>query len=247
MDTLSEIDNLIIKSVKLLNEDKNSEASEILISILNDQNSLDRLTVNNWQVIAHVCILTGKFDMAKTAYINAKNFECATFSVILMNELDDARALLSGVNDSSASMWCKFLIELFSGKKQIKPLPSFFMIRQFMEFTVYCLLLSNNKQFIQLLLNNLDKLLKINQDAEKFVGYAYFQLGMLDEAINFLTSSLLRDSLDGEIYFKLGQIYFLKNDLYQSLNMLNTAQLLLPTHYPAKVLLEKVNCQLSQK
>ncbi|MBI3590223.1 MAG: hypothetical protein HY094_02455 [Candidatus Melainabacteria bacterium] len=243
MDTLSEIDNLIIKAIKLVNEDKYNEVSEIITAILSDKSCLDKLTANNWEDIAHICILTRRFDLSKTAYMNAKNFECASFALILLNKLDDAKSLLKDVNESPASLWCNFLIELFSRKKDIK-LPSFFMIRQFMEFTVYCLLLSNNNQFIQLLLDKLDKLLKINLDAEKLIGYAYLNFGMLDESINFLNRALKRDSLDGEIYFKLGQIYFLKKDFYQSLNMLNNAQLLLPGHYATKVLLEKVSSHL---
>ena len=244
MDDLQAKDNLIIKAIKLVNEDKYEEAFSTIQSILNDSSQVKNLSTNDWQFIGHICLTIGKFDLAKNAYQNANHREGLAFTLIMMKDLKSAKSTLNQTGSSPASLWCEFLAELFSGSKPLKKWPSFLEIRQFMEFTVHCLLIYNNNECIQLLLANIKKLLDINQDAEKLIGYAYFHFGMPEQAIKLLKGSLKKYQFDGEVYYKLGQIYYLQNDLYEALSMLNNAQLLLPDHYATQVLLEKVKSKL---
>lgn len=241
---MNEVEKLVIEAVTLANNDKYEQADNVIQSVLSDKSHLDKLTAHNWQFIGHLCLLMGKFELSQNAYVKGNNFVSAVFVLILMNKLEEARVLLKKTPASSASFWCTFLIDLFSQNVIIKKYPSFFMIRHYMEFTVYNLLLSNNSLFIQLLLKNLNKLLSINLDAEKLIGYAYFHFGKFDEAIKFLMNSLKRDQYDGELYFNLGQIYYMKNNFYESLSMLTNAQLLLPDHYATKLLIKKVQSKL---
>ena len=240
-------DNLIIKAVKLVNEDKYEEAFSTVQTILNDSTQSKQLNTNDWQFIGHICLTIGKFDLAKSSYQNANHREGLAFTLIMMKDIDSAKTILNQINSSPASLWCEFLAELFSGSKPVRKWPSFLEIRQFMEFTVYCLLTSGNNEFIQLLLTNIKKLSDINQDAEKLIGYAYFHFGMPDESIKLLKNSLKKYQFDGEIYYKLGQIYYLQNDFYEAFSMLNNAQLLLPDHYATQVLLEKVQSKIPGK
>lgn len=245
MNTTSNLDNLIIKALDFTNKGNYTQAESLIFSILNNNDYLKNLSIHNWQFIAHICLIIGKFEVAKAAYIKVNNFEGVAFTCILMNDLSLAKTYLNKVDKSPVSLWCNFLIELFNNENSRKNLPSFLAIRHFMELTVYCLLLSGNNKFVDLLIKDLNKLLQINADSEKLIGYAYFQFGKYDEAIKFLNNSLKRDHSDGEIYFKLGQIYFLKNDFVQALSMLNNAKVILPEHYATELLLKEVTSKLS--
>ena len=246
MDGLDQINKLIIQATDLVNSDKYVQASHVLQSILSNEKYVKNLTSNNWQLIAHLYLLIGKFDLSKSAYLNAGNQEGVVFISILLNKLEEAKDLLSKTVSSPANQWCNFLIELFSEQKRIKSWPSFFMIRHFMEFTVFCLLLSQNTRFIQVLFKNLNRLLMINQDTEKLIGYAYSHFGKFDEAIKLLNNAASRDQFDGEIYYRLAKIYLLKNNPIDALSMLQNAELFLPEHYPTKVLTEKVRLKLQE-
>ncbi len=164
-----------------------------------------------------------------------------------MRDLASSELYLNKLSLSPASIWCRFLFELFSVENKVKTWTKYFVIRQFMEFTVYCLLLYKNNDYVQLLIKNLNKLSKINSDSEKLIGYAHFQFGLLDEAILFLSKALKRDKFDGEIYYKLGQIYVAKNQLKEALAALENAKLFLPDHYATKALIEKINSSLKNK
>lgn len=246
MQDSNKIDELINQAINFVNADNNSKAKQIIQLILNNKAYIEKLTPNNWQFIAHVCLITSEFELSYKCYLNSENLPGAAFVLILMKKLDDAEKILINASMSPACNWCKFLIDLFLEKEPLNQCPSFFAIRHFMELTVYCLLMSNNCKFIQLLVKNMNKLMKINPDAEKLTGYAYFHFGKYDDAIKLLNNSIKKDQYDGEIYYKLAQIYYLKNEPYEALSMLNNAQLFLPDHYPTKVLLEKVEAMISE-
>lgn len=241
---MKKINDLITNAVKFINEDKYTEADEIIESILNNNLYLGVLTSSDWQTIGHISLLNSKFQIAKTAYTTSKNFEDTAFVLMLMKDLDGAEKTLLSVDLTPLGVWVRFLIDIFLNKSP-KNWPSYFAIRHFMEFTIYCLLLSKNNDYIQLILKKLNKLLEINPDAEKFIGYAYFHFGLFEEAIKFLKNSLKRDQLDGEIYYALGQIYLFMKNYNESMSMLANAQLLLPTHYATKLLIEKVQLLMS--
>lgn len=245
MQNSNKIDELINQAINFVNADNYSSAKQTIQLILNNKGYTEKLTPNNWQFIAHVCLIIGEFELSYKGYINSENMPGAAFVLILMEKLEDAKKTLINVSDSPASIWCRFLIDIFSENKHLSQWPSFFAIRHFMELTIYCLLISNNYKFIQFLVKNTNKLVQINPDAEKLIGYAYFQYGKYDDAIKLLTNSIKRDQYDGEIYYKLGQIYCLKNEPYEALAVLNNAKLFLPDHYPTKVLLEKVEAMIS--
>ncbi len=201
----------------------------------------------NCQVIAHTLLVSGKLKEAKEVYTKVNNIEGIIFASIIMRDLESSESYLNKLSLSPASIWFRFLFELFSVGNKVKTWPKYFTIRQFMEFTVYCLLLYGNNDYVQLLIKNLNKLSKINSDSEKLVGYAYFQFGLLDEAILFLSKALKKDKFDGEIYYKLGQIYFAKNQLKDALGALQNAELFLPDHFATKVLTKKINSSLKNK
>ncbi len=237
---LSELDSKVFKALKLISDDNYIEAEEILTQILKNKDSDSHLTSFQYECIANMLLLYGKFQAALEAYKNAKNFAGASFTLILLNEPEEAELILRDVNKSPAFYWCQFLIDLFVNGYIKKHYPSFFQIRHFLEMTVYHLLLAHRVEVVELLISNLDELLKINLDAEKLIGFAFYSYGNLDRAIHLLKNSLQRDQYDGEIYFKLGQIYLSKNDLHDAMSMFSSAQLLLPGHYPTKMLLEKI-------
>lgn len=240
----SNVDDLLFKAFNLISSDKNDEANQIIEFILNDNKTVEKLNPSHWQNVGDICLSIGKFDLALVAYIKANNQAAHAFTLIILKKLDDARNLLNCINQSPLTLWCDFLIGIFSKKACIK-WPTFLFIRHFLEFTIYQLLLSNNQNYIHLLLDKLNKLLEINLDSEKYIGYAYFHFGLLDAAINHLNNSIKRNEFDGEIYFYLGQIYLQKNQPHEALAMLENAKLFMPQHLPTKELFEKTKDFLS--
>lgn len=243
---ISEVSDLIFRTLLLVNEDKYELARKNIDKILKASDSLNNLETNDWQYIADISLALGDFNLAKKAYKNANNLEGEAFILILENKLNDAKKLLSKSDTSPASSWCRFLLDLFSGNRFIISWPSFLLIRQFLEFTVYYLLLAKRNDFIEVIFKNLKKFLIINEDSEKFIGYAYFHYGETDRAIEILKNSLKDNQFDGEVYFVLGQAYYKKHSYYDALAVLENARLFLPHHTPTKELLNKVRESISE-
>lgn len=238
------LDDLVFNALYLVNEDKYHEAQNIIESILNNKSYLDNLNTNQWQYIADISLAMGRFDISRLAYERANNNVGVAFTLIILGEIEQAALILADANGSPAINWCSFLVNLFSNKTKVTSYPSFLEIRHFLEFTVYYLLLAKKENFINLLLDKMMKLLDINLDAEKLIGFAYFHFGEVDKGIEFLNNAIKRNQFDGEIYFVLGQAYLTKNSLHEALAMLENAKLFLPHHYPTKDLLEKVKSKI---
>ncbi len=244
MHDLDFIDKEISKAFKFINEDKFKEAEQTIEGLLKEQETEENLKANHLQNIADICLILGKFELARNMYIKANNLAGAAFSFILLKEIQKAKEVLVNTPDSPAKFWCEFLVDLFSEKNNIQKYPSFFEIRHFLELTVYLLLRSKNQHYINLIVKNLNKLLKINLDSEKFIGYAYFHFGDLENALSLLTNSIKKNQYDGEIYFMLGKLYLQKGSAHDALAMLENARLFLPDHAPTRDLLEKIKSTL---
>lgn len=248
MLNLNYIDNLIFQGLKLVSDDKYKEAEQIIDSLQSDKNIVSTLNTDHWQYIADIYLTIGKYDLAQMAYIKANNSCGIAFTLILQNKLEEASNILTKSKSkikSPAISWCTFLIELFSCQKHISKWPSFLLIRNFLEFTFYHLLLSKNAEYMNLILNNLNKFHETNLDSEKLIGYAYFHFGDNERALQLLNNALKRNQFDGEIYFVLAQVYLKMNSLQESMTMLENAKLFLGEHYPTFSLIEQVKSLLS--
>ena len=235
------VDKEISKAFKFVNEDKFNEAEQIIENLLKDSQCFK---TNHFQNIADICLILGKFELAGNTYNKADNPAGTAFSLILQKEIQKAKEVLINTSNSPAKFWCEFLTELFSESKNIKKWPPFFTIRQFLELTVYLLSRSKNQHYISLLIKSLNKLLDINLDSEKFIGYAYFHSGDLENALLFLNNAIKRNPYDGEIYFILGKLYLQKGSPHDALAMLKNASLYLPDHAPTKELLERTKSSI---
>lgn len=230
-----EVDDLIFKAITLINNDKNLEAFELVNAIL----ARNDLKASNYQSLGDICLTLGNFEASNLCFSKAGNSTGVAFSLIMLDKLSEANEVLASLPKTPPSTWSKFLVDVFS-EKGVREWPSFLEIRHFMELTVYSMLMAKRHYYIALLLKRLNKLLDINMDSEKLIGYAYFHYGLLDDSIKFLKSSLRKNRVDGEIYFILGQIYLQQNNINESISMLENAKLFLPDHLPTKELLEKV-------
>ena len=247
MNDKPNLQDLLRRAFIFITEDEYTKAENIINILLKNDLYFSQLNDNAWQYIADIYLTIGKYDEAQKAYIKAKNSTGAVFSLIMLSNLDEANYYLINSNNSPAKSWCKFLINLFSKSNNVKSWPTFLQIRQFLEFTVYHLLLAEHNKYLNSLLLNLDGLMEANLDSKKMVGAAYFHFGKLDEAIDYFLSAASKNQFDGEIYFNLGQIYLLKNNLIEALSMFTNASLLLPGHYPTKISIERVQSMLNNK
>ena len=235
----TDIDELIIKALNYISLDDYQAALNIVQTILNDNEYLNKLTSKHWQIIAGIYLASGKFDLSKSSFGIAGNHIGISFLMIITDKLNDADYELSKAADSPPKRWCMFLFELFSGKK-ISNWPTFLEIRHFLEFTIYYLLRIKNQAFIDKLLLVLNKLLFANPDSEKYFAYAYCNVGEITKAVELLKNTLKRDKCDGEAYFKLGEIYLSLNQKKQALEMLEKAQMFFPNHLVLNELVENL-------
>ena len=238
---VSEVDNLILKAIDLINKDDYASVKEIVHSITSNNKYLYALTKYNWQQIAYINLEIGNVNLASKCYKKSGSKEGLILCMILMNSINDSIDILNKTENSPMRSWLAFLLEVFSGSKTVKEYPTFLMIRHFTEFTVYYLLRYKLQIYLELFKGYVNKLSKINLDIEKFIGYAYFNAGYLNDAIKILNNVLKYDKFNGEVYFKLGHILYIKKDYYNSLAMLQNALLLLPEHYPTKILIGSLN------
>jgi tetratricopeptide (TPR) repeat protein len=224
-----DIDESIIKALNYINLDEYDSALNIVQTILNDNESFKKLTSKHWQIIAGIYLASGKFDLSKDSFSTAENYIGIAFLMIFSGKLAEAEVELSKSGDSPPKRWCVFLVQLFSDRKIVN-WPTFLEIRHFLEFTVYYLLRINNQLFINKTLSVLNKLLFTNPDSEKYIAYAYYNVGNFDRAVELLSNTIKRDKCDGEAYFKLGEIYLSLNRKQLALEMLEKAQIFFPSH-----------------
>ena len=244
MNEESEINKLVFKALILVNSDNNSEAEELVLSILNNNSQIEKLNCDHWQYIGDICITIARFDLALKAYLKANNLIAVAFTHLMLNNLEQARDILKNSSESVAYLWCRFLLELFTTKGNVIHWPGLLSIRQFLEITAYYLLLADNNEGIQLLLGKLNKLIEINSESEKYIGYAYYHLGKYEEAIKLLNSTIKINQFDGEPYLFLGKIYEKQGKNVEALNMYVNAKILLPSHYPVEELVNKIKAQI---
>ena len=231
---------LLMTPIKYLNDDKYVEAFDLVTHILQEKANLTSFTDNEWQVIGDIYLTIGKFSEAANAYLLAQNICGEALALILDGKISEAKLKLKDETPSPARNWCYFLSEVLLNSLFITHWPSHLQIRHFMENTVYYLLVAKKDVYINKIFGKLDKLLQINQDSEKYIGYAYFHYGELDKSLDLLINSAKRNQYDGEIYFVLGQLYYAKHEYWDALSMLENAALFLPEHYPTKMLKEKI-------
>ena len=244
MVSLDDLNKKIYELLKLVDSEKYNEAQDLIKFILNNNDYFALINSNHWQYIGDVYLACGEFQLAKNAYIKANNALSEAFVSILTGDIESAKKLLMNAKPSPASNWCRFLISVFSGTNRFVSPPSFLTIRHFLEMTVYYLLLACNHKYLELLLKSLNKLMDVNLDSEKLVGYAYFHFGDLVKSSDFLYSALKKNDMDGEIYYMLGRLYVFKEEYGRALNMLEKARLLLDDHAPTKELIEIVKTKI---
>lgn len=243
MHDVSIVSEKIFTALQLVNEDKYDEALEIIQSIIGNPELLEKVTPVHWQNIGDIYLMVCDFTNAKEAYIKANNNIGIAFTLVFTKQLNEAKKVIKSLPDSPPKKWCNFLIGLFDGATWIQ-WPTFLEIRNFMELTIYLLLKTENQTYLNQILKNLKRLLDINLDSEKLIGYAFFHSGKSEEATTFLFNSLQRNSYDGEAYLVLGKLFMQKGLMRDAMAMLENAKMLIPEHEPTIELLEKVKSMI---
>ncbi|OGI19426.1 MAG: hypothetical protein A3B68_03775 [Candidatus Melainabacteria bacterium RIFCSPHIGHO2_02_FULL_34_12] len=245
MKNLSRCDQLLNEAYKFINNENYKEAENIINLLLSDSSSPDKYDHKQWECIANLSLYVGNIKNSIYAHQYSNNLPGYAFVLILNNQYQEAKDVLEKANKSPAYYWSLFLLELVTPKSKVKHLPTFLQIRHFLEFTVYQIIILKRYNLLEKIFIILPDLLEINTDCEKFVGYAYYRTGYIEDAIFYLKLSLARNQYDGEIYYRLGEIYLSNNEPFEALSMLTNAQLLLPDHHPTKLLIEKTKQLIS--
>ena len=243
MDQNNQTDKEISRAQRLLNEDKDAEAEDIVNLLLKTVN-LNSLTQFQLEQIANIYLQIGNFNAARNIYLKNSDLCGGAFSSIFLQDLNKAKEYLKSADESPLKNWCGFLIEIFENQLIIKSWPSFLGTRHFLESTTFLLLKSNNKNYLSLLIKNLKNLLEINLDSEKYISLAYRNYGDKDNAILYIKNSVKRNPYDPEAHMLLGRICLDKNMLHEALEAFENTRLLMPEHKPAIQLIEEVESRL---
>lgn len=243
----AQVNKLILEVLELINNDNYIEAGSQAFKILSDDEICNSLSLIEWEYLASISLEIEKYEIAKKCYLISQVKDGIAFILILQGKLNEATEVLNICEDSSFKLWLYFLIKLFTYGEKINLYPQFFMIRNYLEFTFYHLLKINNKNYIDLLLINLNKFNDVNLDSEKYIGCAYLHHSNADQAIQHFEHLLLTSKYDYELYFYLAQAFLSKKDYFNAVSMLECSQALMSDHFPTADLLEKVKLIIDEK
>ena len=94
------------------------------------------------------------------------------YLAILNDDIETAKKIFSTISSPRAE-WGVSLCEIISG--YLKKTPSYFQIRNFLEIDMDFLLKNEKLDYIELLLGSIDILVRVNQEAYKFVARVMFE------------------------------------------------------------------------
>lgn len=163
----------------------------------------------------------------------------AGYCKLLSGDINSAKKYWLQLEDESPIInWGKSLLGLI--EKDVKLLPTYFQIRNFLEQDLDTLLDANLIDYAENLVNSADILAQVNSETYKYIARVLLNHGYIDIAKNFLEQSK-------EIYYKDPETHFLiaKINLQKKLDVeakvsLKTTLEINPEYFPAKKLLEQI-------
>lgn len=164
---------------------------------------------------AYCKLLSGDLNTAETEFKKIENF--------------DLRA-----------NWAEKLIKII--KNNIEDMPTYFQIRNFLEIDLNLLLTAGQAQSIENVINTSDLLYTINPESYKFIARVMLNNDFTDIALYYLQKAKDKFYYDPEMHLMLANCYLKKDEIASAKKSLASCLGILPEYYPAKKLLDSLNC-----
>lgn len=153
------------------------------------------------------------------------------FCELLLGNEPKAKELWYSIPENSAVLWGRSLLDFIN--LEIKKLPSFLQIRNFLECDIGHFIRTDNLEYAENLISCNEVLAQLNLESYKFIGRALFNYGFLAQSYKYFEKSRKLIDNDPEIYFHLGQYFYSTNDTKECIKMLDKCVELNKEYTPA--------------
>ena len=161
---------------------------------------------------------------------------------LLLKNPDNAEMIWENMPINSTVLWGKILLEFIN--HDVKLIPTFLQIRNFLESDIGYFIKSDNNQYAEAIINNSELLFKINPETYKFIGRSLMNHGFPNQSVNFLLKSQKVFPQDSEIYYNLGQYCCMTKSYTEAKNMFKRCLELNIYFTPARHMLEQLKKEM---
>lgn len=131
--------------------------------------------------------------------------------------------------------WAEKLIQFIDGN--IKNIPSYFQIRNFLEIDLNLLIQSGQAEFVENIINGADLFYSINPESYKFIARVMIYNDFQEIALYYLLKAENKFYYDPEMHFMLANCYINKGEYSKAKISIKHCLSILPEYFPAKKLL----------
>ncbi len=181
------------------------------------------------------------YDEASRYFISISDYYQSGYCQMLKGSLHSALEFWKPLVMMRQNHWCITLYGLITN--QVRSLPTFLQIRNHLEADIFHLIHANQMGMVNNMLQHVDFLAHTNLEAYKFVGRALLHAGQLDRCVEYLLRGQKTLPNDPEVYFHLGQYYFLVRQFEEASLLLNQCLLITASYTPARDLLDKIHAE----
>lgn len=175
-----------------------------------DNQIIKNSDLRSYNLLAKKALQNGDLKEAYILFHKIHSVHGCAYCKFLNGELDEAKALLMTIKDSSSAVnWLLSLINILKGK--FNEYPTYLQIRSFYEQDLDMLLLCKQVDIAEKLINKNSYLSCFNGEVYKYSARVLYNYNKIDEAEKYIKKSLDIFYKDPETHFILGEIYLKKN------------------------------------
>lgn len=135
--------------------------------------------------------------------------------------------------------WAKKLIQFITNN--IKTLPSYFQIRNFLEIDLNLLIQAKQPEFVENIISGADLFYSVNPESYKFISRVMLYNDYPDIALHYLNKAKEKFYYDPEMHFMLANCYVKNGEIDSAKESLKNCLSILPAYFPAEKLLNKIS------
>ena len=173
-------------------------------------------------------------DYSVENYFKQNNFILEYgYCKLLQGEISEAENILQELKDIDfRAGWAVKLIGIIYN--EIKTLPSYFQIRNFLEIDLNLLLKAEQVVFVENIINSSDVLASVNPESYKFIARIMQNNDFLDVAMYYLIKAKSKFYYDPEMHLMLANCYLSQGNSKLAEESAQNCLRILPEYVPAK-------------
>lgn len=158
---------------------------------------------------------------------------------LLEGNLQEAKAeFLKIAEQDFRADWAIKLISFI--KQEVRELPSYFQIRNFLEIDLNLLIQAGQAQYVENIINSAELFYSVNPESYKFIARVMLNNDYPQIALLFLEQAKDKFYYDPEMHFMFANCYAKQGDVAKAKQSIRNCLNILPEYFPAIRLLEKL-------